>query len=80
MLEFSDWRMLHSWVDQLKLILIKLSHREQSTLYHVGDCGQTQNIQINQVVGENEKCVLFYRKKLNRFFGQPNICMNIIQP
>ena len=36
-----------------------------------GDSQPTQNIQINKVTGENEKCVLFYGKKLNQFFCQP---------
>ena len=39
-------------------------NREQSILYHMGDSQHTQNIQINQVIGENEKmCLLFYGKK-----------------
>ena len=32
-----------------------------------------QNIQINKAVGENEKCVFYFKKKLNGLFGQPNI-------
>ena len=28
---------------------------EQSMLYHMGDIRHTQNIQINEVIGENEK-------------------------
>ena len=43
-------------------------------LYHVGDSLHTQNIQINKVIGENEKCI-FYGKKLNGLFGQPNITL-----
>ena len=31
-------------------------------LYHMGDNQHTQNIQMNKVIGENEECVLFYRK------------------
>ena len=38
-----------------------------------GDSQHTQNIQINKVIGENEKCLLFYRRKPYRLFGQPNI-------
>ena len=29
----------------------------------MGDSQYTQNIQINKVIGENEKYVLFYKKK-----------------
>ena len=35
-----------------------------------GDRWHTQNIQINKVIGENEKCVLW--RKPYRLFGQPN--------
>ena len=35
---------------------------ENNQLYHVGDSRHTQNIQINNVIGENEKCLLFYGK------------------
>ena len=42
-LEISCWTMLHGWVDQLKLIAIKLKHWEQSTSYHVGDSWHAQN-------------------------------------
>ena len=38
--------------------------------YEGGSSQHTQNIQINKVIGENEKCVLFYRKNLNGLFGQ----------
>ena len=31
-------------------------------LHHAGDSQHTQNIQINKVIGENEKCLLFYGK------------------
>ena len=37
-----------------------------------GDSRHTQNIQINKVIGENEKCVFYFIEKLNRLFGQPN--------
>lgn len=45
-LEISYWTMLHSWVYQLKLIVIKSRYREQSMLYHAGDSWHTQNIRI----------------------------------
>ena len=32
-------------------------------LYHVGDSQQTQNIQINKVTGENEKCAFYFMEK-----------------
>ena len=32
-------------------------------LYHMGDSQHTQNIQINKVIGENEKCVLYLMEK-----------------
>ena len=40
--------------------------------YHTGDSQHTQNIQINKVIGENEKCVFSLTAKLNRLFGPPN--------
>ena len=40
----------------------------------MGDSRHTQNIQINNIIGENEKRVLFYRKKIdflaNTIFNQ----------
>ena len=42
-------------------------------LYHAGDNWQTQNIQINKVIGENEKCVIYFmEKKPYGLFGQPS--------
>ena len=38
----------------------------------MGDSQHTQNIQLSKVIGENEKCLLFHGKKLNKHFGQPN--------
>ena len=67
MLDISRWTMLHSQVYQLKLIAIKWRHWEQSMLYYMGDSQHNENIQINKVIGENEKCVL-----LSGLFGQPN--------
>ena len=32
-------------------------------LYHVGDSRHAQNIQINKVIGENEKCVFYFLEK-----------------
>ena len=32
-------------------------------LCHVGDSQPTQNIQINKVIGENEKCVFYFTEK-----------------
>ena len=31
--------------------------------HHAGDSQHTQHIQINKVIGESEKCVLFDEKK-----------------
>ena len=42
-------------------------------LYCREDSRHVQNIQINNVIGENEKCVFYFtEKKLNRCFGQPS--------
>ena len=41
----------------------------------VGNSQQTQNIQINKVIGENEKCVFSFTEKRKGFFGQPNILL-----
>ena len=32
-------------------------------LYHVGDSQHTQNIQMNKVIVENEKCVFHFMEK-----------------
>ena len=45
---------------QQKSIAIKSRHWEQSTSYHMGD--DTLNIQIDKVIGENLKCLLYYGK------------------
>ena len=37
-------------------------------LNHMGNGQHTQNIQINKVIDENEKYVLFYRKTLWKFW------------
>ena len=39
-----------------------------------GDSRHTQNIQINKVIGENEKCVFYFMEKTLKVpFGQPNV-------
>ena len=38
-----------------------------------GDSQLTQNIQINKVIGENKKCVVYFMEKnLSGLSGQPN--------
>ena len=74
MLEISHWTTPHSQAGQLKLIILKSRHGEQSTLYPMGDSQHTQNTQINKVIGENEKNVPFIlQNRLNGLFGQSNI-------
>ena len=34
-------------------------------LYHMGDSWHTQNIQINKVIDENEKCIFYFTEKKN---------------
>ena len=36
---------------------------ENNTLFHAGDSRHTQNIQINNVIVENEKCVFYFMEK-----------------
>ena len=60
--------MLHSRADQLKFIAIE-TLRTINVLY-TGDSCHPQNIQINKVVGENEKCFILW-KKAHELFGQP---------
>ena len=43
----------------------------KSTLSQVEDSQHTQNIQINKVIFENEKCVFFYRKNHTDFLADP---------
>ena len=51
-----------------------------------GDSRHTQNIQINEVIGENEKnCLLFHGKKVTDFFANPingaaNQCLSLPPP
>ena len=68
MLKISRWTMLDGQVDQLKLTAIKSRHWEQPMLYYVGDSWRTQT-----VTGENEKCVLFYRKNHTDFLANPRV-------
>ena len=63
-LEISHWMMLHSWVDQMKWIVIKTRHLLRTiNIIPMGNVWHTQNIHINKVIGENEKCLLSYGKK-----------------
>ena len=55
---------------------VEVNSDEIETLYHVGDSWYTQNIQINTIMGENQKRVLFYGKKPYKFFCQPNTTCN----
>ena len=41
--------------------------------YHTGESPHTQTIQINKVIGENEKRVFYFTEKPNGLFGQPNV-------
>ena len=52
---------IHGQVDQLRLKTIKLRLwlRTINILY-AGDSWHTQNIQINKVMGESEKCVIYF--------------------
>ena len=40
----------------------------KSVLSHAGDSQHTQNIQINKVIGENEKCVFYFMEKTIQTF------------
>ena len=40
--------------DQIEILI------ESDQRYHVGESRHTQNIQINKVIGENEKCVFYF--------------------
>ena len=62
------WRFLAGWCSVVRLIAIKSRHWEQSMLYHMGDRWHTQNIQINKVTGENEKCVFHFTEKTKTTF------------
>ena len=68
-LEICPWLMLHGRVEQLKLTAIKQRiNWEQSALHHTGESRHTHNIQINKVIGENEKCVFYFTEKSHRNF------------
>ena len=58
--DFSYRTMLNGQVDQVKLIATESRHWEQSMLYHAGDSQHTQNIQVNKVIGENEKRASYF--------------------
>ena len=45
----------------------------------MGDSQHTQNIHINKVIGENEKCVFYFMKKLNELFDDPIIEMLLLR-
>ena len=40
-------------------------------LYHVEDSQYTQDIQINKIIGENEKYFFYFMEKLSGLFGLP---------
>ena len=65
LLEISHWTMLHSWIDQLKLIETIL---RKSMSYHVGDSRHTQNIQIHKVIRENKNMSFILQKKTIQAF------------
>ena len=46
----------------------------------MGESQHTQNIQINKVIDEDEKCVFYFTEKNKELFGQPNknICSHMI--
>ena len=37
-------------------------------LYHAGDSQHTQNIQISKDIGENKKCIFYFKKKTKQTF------------
>ena len=49
-------------------------------LYQVGDSRHTQNIQINKVIGENEKSVFYIMGKKTKWTFWPNICIYSVRP
>ena len=66
MLEISLWTMFHSQsgrpaeVDS-KQIETLIENNQCSTTWEIADI--TQNIQINKVIGEHEKCVFYFTEK-----------------
>ena len=63
-MQIPRWMMLHSQVDELKLIAIKSRHKLRTTnVIPLGDSQHTQNIQIDKVIGKNEKCVSYFTEK-----------------
>ena len=49
-------------------------------LYCVGDSQHTQNIQINKVTGENEKCVFYFTEKIKWTFWPTWYMLNGMLP
>ena len=54
-------------------------------LCHTRDSRHTQNIQINKVIGENEKCVFFLTEKTWTFWptqytgsGKSKVCLSVV--
>ena len=42
-------------------------------LYHTGDSRRTQNFQINEVIGENEHCVVYFTEKTKWTFWPAHV-------
>ena len=48
----------------------------RSMFYHVGENRHTQNIQVNKVIGGNEKCAFYFMKKIpTDFLASPIVCL-----
>ena len=72
MLEISRGMMLHGGVHQFKLIAIPLRHELRTITLTWKDSRHTENIQINKVIGENEKRVFYFTdKKHTDFLANP---------
>ena len=66
-LDYAPWSGRTVEVDSNQIeILIE----NNSTFCLVQDSGHTKNIQINNIIGVNEKCV-FYRKNETKFLANP---------
>ena len=46
--------------------------------YHAGDSQQIQNIQINKVIDENEKCVFYLRERTKWTFHLTQYLINSV--
>ena len=66
-LHAGDFSLDDGQVDQLNLIAVKWRHQLRTS----NDSQPTQNIQINKVIGENEKCACFMEKKYTDFLANP---------